>query len=176
MSQSTTLYEINISDFIRIERDPSLFKPDISKSYEIFEKNFSGIEFILKKTIDKNMTEKIDEIFNPKQYLGEPVNYENIDFTQIDFSEIEDNSINYLNLEVIKDINTVLNSIPTHKFIDKYNSTELNKNAIYPEVWNDAESDEQAFNKKHIAEGIEQLKSILTRAEKNENYIFIFSG
>jgi len=176
MGQSSTLYEINKSDFSRIENDTSLFKPDISKSYEIFEQNFSGIEFILKKTVDKKMTEKIDGIFNPKQCLGEPVDYENIDFTQIDFSEIEDNSINYLNPELIKEINTVLNSISTNEFIDKYNSTELNKNGIYPEVWHDDESDDQAFNKRHIAEGIEQLKSILNRTEENENYIFVFSG
>ncbi|MFD1293858.1 DUF1877 family protein [Lutibacter holmesii] len=176
MGQSSTLYEIDKLNFEKVKKDTSLFKSDLSKSYTIFEQNFFGLEFILKKTIDKKLTEKIDQIFNPKCYLGEPVDYENIDFSQIDFSEIEDNSIYYLNPELIKEINVILNAISNSEFIMNYNSVELNKNRIYPEVWHDDESDDQVFNKKHIAEGIEQLKSILDRAEKSENYIFVFSG
>lgn len=176
MGQSSTLYEINKSDFSKIKHNTSLFRPNMAESYEIFEQNFSGIEFILKKVIDKRLTEKINEIFKPKLYLGTPIDYEKIDFTKIDFLEIEDKSINYLSPELIKEINSVLGTISTSEFIDKYDSIELNKNGIYPEVWHDDESDDKAFNKRHIAEGIEQLKSVLNRTEKNGNYIFAFSG
>ena len=171
MGLSSTLYEVSKSNFAKIKNDTSLFKSDISESYEVFEKNFFGLEFILKKTLDKKYTETIDEIFIPKEYLGELV-----DITHVDFFEIWSRSISYLNPKLIKEINTILNAVSTNQFASNYDSCELNEKGIYPRIWHNDESLNQAFNKRDITNAIERLKSIINRAEKNGSYIFVFSG
>ncbi|MFY8188050.1 MAG: DUF1877 family protein [Flavobacterium sp.] len=176
MGYSVTFYEINKNDFNKIKEDISFFKIQDSKSIETLEQNTFGIEFILKKIFDSKHYEIIEEIFNPKEFLGEKPDYENTNFDEIDFYEIPVNSINYLKPNQILGIYNLLNSISDSKIREAYKSSELNSHGIYPEVWHDDESDDQAFNKKHICEGFEKLKSIFNRANNNGNYIFIFNG
>lgn len=176
MGQSSTFYEIKKTDFNKIKNEVSLFKIQETESMETLEQNAFGVEFILKKLFNTKHHEIIEQIFNPKEFLGEKPDYENMNFDEIDFSEITDNSISYLEPDQIVKIDNLLNSISNSEIGEKYNSSELNSNGVYPEVWHDDESDDQAFNKRHICEGYEQLKSIFNRANENENYIFIFSG
>lgn len=176
MGQSSTFYEIKKSDFNKIKDDVSSFKIQEYESMETLDQNAFGLEFILKKTLDSKYHETVEQIFFPKEYLGEKPDYENIDFNELDFSEIEDNSISYLTPEQISGIDNLLNSFSENEFLDNYNSSELNSNGIYPEVWHDNESYYQSFNKRHIKEGFGQLKSIFDRAKRNGNYIFVFSG
>lgn len=174
MGQSSTFYEINKTYFDEVKADMSLFKIHEAQSSETLEENAFGIEFMLKKLFDAKHHETVEQIFNPKEFLGEKPDYENMNFDEIDF--LEDNSISYLEPDQISKINNMLNRISEREIRAKYKSSELNLNGIYPEVWHDDESDDQAFNQRHICEGLEQLKSIFNRADKNRNYIFIFSG
>jgi hypothetical protein len=176
MGQSLTFYEIKKNDFNKIKEDISLFKIRESESLETLEQNAFGVEFIFKKLFDSKFHEIIEQIFSPKIFLGEKPDYENINFDEIDFSEITDNSISYLEPDQISRIYNLLNSISDSEIREKYKSSELNSNGIYPEVWHDDESDDQAFNKRHICEGFAKLKSIFNRANNNGNYIFIFNG
>ncbi len=174
MGQSSTLYEINKTDFNKIRAEISLFKIHEAESIETLEQNVFGIEFILKKLFDSKHHETVEQIFNPTEFLGEKPDYENMNFDEIDF--LKDNSISYLDPDQIFKINNMLTPISEREIREKYNSSELNLNGIYPKVWHDDESDNKAFNQRHICEGFEQLKSIFNRANNNRNYIFIFSG
>ncbi len=176
MGQSSTFYEIKKTDFNKIKNEVSLFKIQETESMETLEQNAFGVEFILKKVFDTKHHEVIEQIFYPKEFLGEKPDYVNMNFDEIDLCDIINNSISYLEPDQISKIDSLLNSISNNEIGEKYNSSELNSNEIYPEVWHDNESDDQAFNKRHICEGYEQLKSIFNRANENGNYIFIFSG
>ena len=176
MGQSSTFYEIKETDFNKIKDEPSLFNISETESLETLEQNAFGIEFILKKMLDSKHHEIVEELFYPKVYLGKKPDYGNMDFDQVILDEFEDNSIGFLTPNQILLMDNLLRSITANGLEKSYNSSELNSNRIYPEVWHDNELNDQAFNKTHIAEGIEQLKSILDRAKRNGNYIFVFSG
>lgn len=176
MGLSSTFYEINKTDFNKIKEEISLFKIHESKSFEILEQNNLGIEFILKKSFDSIHHEIIAQIFNPEEFLGDKPDYNKIKFDEIDFSEIEDKSISFLSPNEISIIDNLLNSISESEIQKKYNSSELNSNGIYPDIWHDDESNDKSFNRRHICEGIKQLKSIFNRAHRKGNYIFVFTG
>ena len=129
-------------------------------SLETLEQNAFGIEFILKKMVDTKRHEIIEQIFYPKDYLGEKPDYENIDFDEVILDELEDKSIGFLAPDLILEMDNLLRSVKENELEKSYNFSELNSNGIYPENWHDNESSDQAFNCRHIAEGIEQLKSI----------------
>ena len=176
MGQSSTFYEIKKTDFNKIKEDPSLFAITETVSLETLEQNAFGIEFILKKMMDSKQHEIIEQIFYPKDYLGEKPDYGNMDFDEVILDELEDNPIGFLAPDLILEMDNLLRSVTENGLEKSYNSSELNSNGIYPENWHDNESSDQAFNRRHIAEGIEQLKSILDRAKQSGNYIFVFSG
>ncbi|WP_422861017.1 DUF1877 family protein [Flagellimonas sp. S174] len=82
----------------------------------------------------------------------------------------------YLSPDQISEMDNLLQSLTASGLEKNYSSSELNSNGIYPEVWHDDESYDQAFNKRHILEGIERLKSIFGSAKNNGHYMFVFSG
>ncbi len=176
MGQSSTFYEIKKTDFDKIKDKPSLFKISETESLETLEQNAFGIEFILKKILDSKHHGTVEQIFCPKDFLGEKPDYENIDFNQVVLDELADNSIGYIAPDKIAEIDNLLQTLTVNGLEKNYNSSELNSNGIYPEVWHDDESNNQAFNKRHIVEGIEQLKAIFGRAKRNRNYLFVFPG
>lgn len=111
MGQSSTFYEIKKTDFNKIKNKELVFKIQKTESMETLQQNAFGVEFILKKLFDTKHHEIIEQIFNPKMFLGEKPDYENINFDEIDFSEITDNSISYLEPDQISKIDSLLNSI-----------------------------------------------------------------
>jgi hypothetical protein len=143
---------------------------------ETLEQNAFGIEFILKKILDSKQHGIVENLFHPEDYLGEKPDYENMDFDQVVFNEFDDNSIGFLAPSQILEMDNLLRIITSNGLEKSYDSSELNASGVYPEIWHDNESNDQAFNKRHIAEGIGQLKSILERAKRNGNYIFVFSS
>jgi hypothetical protein len=176
MGETATLYEITKTEFLKIQKDISLFNIEESESMETLDQNVLAIEFILKKLFDIKYHEIINQIFTPIDFFGEKPDFKNLNFEEVDLFDLEDNSISYLTPEQILRITNLLNSITKGEIQEKYNSSELNKNGIYPRIWHDQESFNQSFNKRHIYEGFEQLVSIFNRANNNKNYIFVFNG
>ena len=84
MGQSATLYRIAGNDFSKVEAnrdDFGLFK--INKSYETFEQTFEGLRFILSKGKDENATELVEQVFYPKSFVGEQIDYSKLDFDNL---------------------------------------------------------------------------------------------
>jgi hypothetical protein len=177
MGQSATLYEIKEPTFQNIANDPSCFKIDMAERYEIFEKNFDGISFVLAKCVPEDLKEELNQIFYPSDYLGESIDFDSIDFENLeDPSILENEPISYLTKEKVVQIKNLLLDINKDEFLIKYSSKELNENGVYPEVWHDDESPNQAFNKRDLEEGFDALRKLFQRAAENGHYILTFVG
>jgi len=175
MSQSATLYLISNSNFEKLKNDSDFSK--MADEYETFEQNFEGLTYILTKALPKDSETLINEIFNPIEFIGEPQDFENIDFDDFDEDLIFGNkTIYYLSPEKVVLINGLLQPLNDSTIGNLYDSKELNNNGVYPEVWHDDESEDQAFNKRHIIEGVNSLKTIFTKAKDKQYYILSFVG
>lgn len=177
MSQSATLYEISKKEFQKLENDPSCFRFDIAEQYETFEQNFDGLLFVLTKCVTEDKKEMINLIFYPSNFLGESIDFDSIDFDSLDnLSILGNETISFLTSEQVGELKNILSQIDKTEFLKNYIPQELNENGVYPEIWHEDESSEQAFNKRHLEEGFDALCKLFNQAGKNENYILSFVG
>lgn len=122
-----------------------------------------ALEFILSKDQDDSTIEQIQEIFSPSQTIGgQNIGIEDLEsFEEFDF---DDMPIPYLDTETIGNIHNTLEKITTSEIESQYDAEELNSNGIYPDIWQDGNSQDQAFNFRHISEDFIALKSIIKKA------------
>lgn len=146
-----------------------------AKNYATVQQSFMGIEFILAKGQDNETVELANELFYPKQQLGGQEFETMTPEEQFEFYE-SGNFMPYLDTPKIIKINEVLKKVSEADIDSRYDAEELNKNGIYPEVWHNDNSFDKAFNKRHIIEGITELKTIFQQAQQDKDYMLIFVG
>lgn len=179
MGQSATLYRIDKNGFSKIIDNPkdfSLLK--ITKGYEIFEKSFEGLQFVLSKGLDNANKELIEQIFYPKTYIGEEIDFSKINFENLpdDFS-FEQQTVYYNELYIVSAIYDLLNTISLDKFQNNFDHTELNRHDIYPrDIWNDETVENIAFNVRHLTIEFQKLKSLVKSAKENDEYLLSYVG
>ncbi len=174
MSQSATLYRVSKDIFEQLGSGGE-FDTSSAKNYTIFESSFMGLEYILSKKQDISTTKLINEIFNPKQFLGWQ-EFENLtEEEKFEFYE-SGKLISYLDPIIISKINSFLESISEAEIRAKYDSKELNDNDIYPNCWHDDNSPDLACNLRHILADFLELKIIIKQAATENDYIFVFVG
>jgi hypothetical protein len=179
MGQSATLYRIDKSDFSKIIDNPNdfgLFK--ITKGYEIFEKSFDGLQFVIAKGLDNKGKELAELIFYPKTFIGEEIDFSKIDFENLpaDF-DLERQPIYYNDPSKVSEICNLLETVSIDKFQNNFDHNELNRADIYPGgIWNDKTDDNIAFNVRDMTIEFQSLKSIFKTAKENNEYLLSYVG
>ena len=184
MGQSATLYRIDQSDFTKIIHNPNnfgLFK--ITKGYEVFEKTFEGLRFVLAKGLDKENKELVELIFYPKTFIDCPeIDFENLpdglDLENLpndfDFGE---EPIYYNDPSKVSEISNLLDTISLEKFQSNFDHNELNREDIYPgDIWNNEPEGNIAFNVRYMTIEFQNLKSIFKTAKENGEYLLSYVG
>lgn len=134
-----------------------------------------ALEYILSKGRNQSTIELVIEIFNPTQAIGgqdfdEFAAIEDFDLAEIAFSTP------YIGMATIAGINAFHDKISTADIANLFDAAELNKQGIYPEVWHNDNSPDQAFNVRHMMEDIEELKSLVGQAAEVQDYIMVYGG
>jgi len=179
MGQSATLYRIDKSDFAKIIDSPNnfgLFK--ITKGYEIFEKSFDGLQFVLAKGLDKEKKELVELIFYPQTFIGEQIDFSKMDFETLpDDFDLERQPIYYNDPIKVSEISDLLDTISLDKFHKNFDHNELNRADVYPGgIWNDKTDDNIAFNVRDMTLEFQRLKSIFKTAKENNEYLLSYVG
>ena len=179
MGQSASLYRIDKLEFSKIIDNPDdfgLFK--ITKGYEIFEKSFDGLQFVLSKGLDNTNKNLIELIFSPTTFVGEEIDLSKIDFENLpDNIDLEKQPIYYNEPTKVSEIYDLLDSISLEKFQKNFDYTELNKYKIYPQgIWNDQTEENIAFNVRHMTIEFQNLKKIFKTAKENDEYLLSYVG
>ena len=179
MGQSATLYRIDKSDFSKIVDNPNefgLFK--ITKGYEIFDKSFDGLQFVLAKGLDSESKNLIELIFSPMTFIGEEIDLSKIDFDNLpDDIDLLKQPIYYNDPTKVSEICNLLDIISLEKFQNNFDHNELNRQGIYPsDIWNEETADNIAFNVRHMTIEFQNLKSIFKTAKENGEYLLSYVG
>ena len=177
MSQAATLYRISNNEFIELEKLDNKNHFDFnahSKDATTFEGSFMALEYVLSKGQENMVLELIRQIFTPIKSFG------GFDFSgaitdeEIDFIlKNSDTLIPYLDTNTISKLNGILDKVSETDINLRYSSKELNENGIYPRVWHDDDSKGFVYNKRQILEDLVKLKSIFSRASKENDYILV---
>lgn len=177
MSQSATLYRISTDTFQQLVKSGNnpQFNIASAKDQATFQGSFMGLEFILSKGKGASTTELIREVFNPRLSIGGQDFGSLTPEEQFEFYE-SGGSISYLDTTSVSKLNVFLDKVSETDIQSKYNATELNDNRIYPEVWHNDNSPDQAFNQLHILNDLKELKEIFSQADKQGDYILVFVG
>jgi hypothetical protein len=177
MSQSSTLYIVTQETFKEIEKanGKKISPSKLTNTFFTFQGSSMALEFLLSKGRDESTKKLIEEIFNPQSCIGIS------DVSMMDFNSIEEeelwnllDGVVYISPEKGQLISSILDSIIEEEISNNYNSDELNNGGIYPEIWHDDNSEDQAFNQKHILEDFKELKSLLKKAAENQDYILVY--
>ncbi len=177
MSQSATFYRVSQNTFRQLENSNNKKHFDIStaKDYTTLQGSFMALEYILSKAQDPYAIELINELFNPTQSLGEP-DLESLTLEEkMEFYE-NGGAIQYLDNVTISKLSGLLDKFSESDIHSKYDSNELNSNRIYPEVWHNDNSPDQAYNERHILDDFVPLKKIIKQAADDMDYILVFAG
>lgn len=175
MSLSVNLYQINKTNFNEFSKNYESYNLEFNENNcSIFEQNYEGLIFLFSTYYNQELPESLEKLFYPQDFIGQE-----IDFSTIDFDNMEDfpesTSTHYLNPDDIIEINETLNTIDNESILNFYDADNFNANDIYPSVWHNDESEDQAFNKRHLEEGLQLLKETISKAKENQNYILFFS-
>jgi hypothetical protein len=177
MSQSATLYRVSQDFFEQLNNQghKQKFDVDAAKSYSVFQGSFMALEFILSKGQDKSIAELVNEMFFPKQSIGDQQIDSLTPEEQFEFYE-SGFFIPYLDISTISKLNNFIANISQTDIGSRYDAKELNDNGIYPGVWHNDDSPDQAYNERHILEDFNELKSIIKQADTEKDYILVFVG
>lgn len=177
MSQSATLYRISQDNFEQLERSKGnqRFDMDSSKNFATFQGSFMALEFILAKGRDTSTIDIVNELFNPKNVLGQQEFDSLPPEEKFEFYE-SGKLIPYLNTATIAGLNDLLDKVSETDIHLNYDAKELNDNGIYPGVWHNDNSENMAYNERDILEGLAELKAIVSQAEKEKDFILVFIG
>lgn len=179
MGQCATLYRIDKSDFSKIMDNPNDFEPyELAKGYQVFEKSFVALQFILSKGLNNIDQALIEQIFNPKTFIGDQVDFSKIDFGNLtEDIDLDQQAIYYSDPDKIFEIHQLLTKITLAEFQQKFDHHELNELGIYPNnIWNDKTEEDTAFNFRHMKMEFQNLKSIFELAHINGEYLLSYVG
>ncbi len=176
MSQSATYYRVTKQTFIQLEKSHGNRKFNFSdaKGEAIFISTFMGLEFILSKEQSQTISALVNEIFNPKNVLGMEELESITPEEQLEF--YDGGLIPYIDPETISEINTFLLSVSEDELQLRYDANELNVNGIYPNVWNNENFRDFAFNAIHLKADFKLLNEFIKQAAKDNDYILVFVG
>ncbi len=187
MSQVATLYPVSSDVFNAIKTSISNREHIRTvKNYVSFQGTHEGLRFVLSKGKDKKEIALINEIFYSTSYIGEtsyhvfPKADEVHEFMNLreddDIEELGSEPISYLDLDKIKQIAVLLNTISNDDFISEFDPEELNREKIYPCCWNNKPGENQIYNRKHILHDFQHLKEMFKNANNTNDYILCCVG
>jgi len=179
MGQSATLYRIASNDFSKVRDNPDdfgLFK--INKSYETFEKTHEGLRFVLSKAKDENEAGLVEQIFYPKTFVGEQIDYSALDFDNLpEDIDLLKEPVYYNEPTVVNAISSLLDTIAVDDFQKSFDPDELNEQGIYPSgIWTTRTEPDHAFNVGDITKEFLRLKQFYHSAKEEGDYILSYVG
>ncbi|WP_316793769.1 DUF1877 family protein [Pedobacter frigoris] len=174
MSISVTFYRLSEQAIKRLNESLK-FDADSAKSYATFNGSLEAVAYLLSKQKDNSIVELLNEILSPKQAIGIQ------DLSSLDPLELfelysADRLFPYLSPQKISKLLGVFSEFSATDISSAYNSNELNMHKVYPEIWHDDNSENQAYNERHLLDDFERLKKIFSSAKDEQDYILVFTG
>ncbi|SFW17603.1 DUF1877 family protein [Chitinophaga sancti] len=173
MGQSATLFLVDRNEFSKIGDDPEYPVANIAAEKTTFEKSFEGLLFLITKGSRPEDISIVRQIFYPEAYIGDEIDFENIDIDTLpDDFDFDKQPLYFNDPATVSEIADLLSSIEPGNIIALFDHTELNEHDIEPgQVWTDDERDGVTFSAQHMATELLALKAIYEKAKEQGAYI-----
>jgi hypothetical protein len=176
MGQSATLYLVDKSEFSKIGDNPEYPVADIAREKTTFDKSFEGLLFLITKGSRPEDISLVRQIFYPEAYVGDEIDFENIDIDELpDDFDFDKQPLYFNEPNTVSEIADLLAGIEPGNIIALFDHAELNEHDIEPgQVWTDDDREGVSFNAQHMAAELLALKSIYETAREQGAYIVAF--
>lgn len=177
MSQSATIYRVSEQVFTQLEQsEESHFDQAAATDHVLFHGTFAALEYLLAKHQDAPATRLVHAIFNPQTMLGSEVMESNVSYDgQIEFFEVP-LLYPYHAPAAVALLHAFLENVSAADIEARYDADELNRNKVYPEMWQKEMVPGKAYNKAQLVHDLAQLKKIIREANEAKDYLFVFIG
>jgi len=179
MGQIASLFCLTEQDFQLLTADHAAFdwsQPQLDG--EGFNKTFEGLRFVLSKGRDAETTALVEQIFEPWSFVGEEIDYENIDWDQVSDDFPFDAQPTYYNPpETVDAIAAFLATVTDEEFKQAFDPEELNQAEVYPgRVWNRETAPNIGYNERDMLAELHLLQNFFARIQQQGNYCVCFVG
>lgn len=177
MGVSVTYYQISTSDFNEIEEAILKNNPVDLEQYSIDElyvgKSFQGLQYVLAK----GLGDELSNIFNGYETICS-VDFTSEKFLNLPMEEQEQIFFNTQQEAIItsgkvKELVGLVEEVTQADINKWYDSEELNRNKVYPEVWHDDNSKNLAYNSTDLQESFHRWKQFINQVNKSDSFIII---
>jgi hypothetical protein len=179
MGQAASLFCLTEQDFQQLHADPATFdwaQPQLEG--EGFNKTQEGLRFVLAKGRDAETTALVGQIFEPWSFVGEEIDYENIEWDQVSEAfSFDVQPIYYNPPETVDAIAAFLATVTDEAFKQAFDPEELNQAEVYPgRIWNKETAPNIGYNERDMLAELHLLRSFFARIQQQGSYCVCFVG
>lgn len=176
MGQYATLYRLDKEAFDQFVSDrKNVDISSIAKEYITLQKSHEGLRYVLSKGQSQEREALVSEMFYPSSDAGEEFDFEKELLENPDF-DFDDLPVPYNDPAKVNSINSLLEVVSDEEFLANFDPEELNREGIYPGVWNREKGKDIAFNEEKILLEFQNLKSFFNNAKKEGDFVLSYVG
>jgi hypothetical protein len=172
MSQILNLYRAPAAHFEQIQQANHWEAVTSLATGEIgFQGSEPAIEYLLRKA--EIAEDLASTLFYPSVELTQDQYVHDIDFDAMDGDELFEyysNALTYTSPETVSLLWQAIQPISVEQISDMYNSLELRENHLGS--WHDNESEDHAYNRRHITQDYQALREFYEAASRAGEYVF----
>ncbi len=174
MGQTLIIYRVPAAHFKQIQQANHWEAvTSVATGEAGFDGSFQALQYLLGKT---GVAENLDSLlFYPEIELAQGQQVHDVDFESMDGEEIFEyysDAITYTDPETVRLLWQTLQPISVEQLSGLYNSQELVSSKVYPWNWHDNESEDYAFNRRHVTQDYQALREFYEAASRAGEYVF----
>jgi hypothetical protein len=177
MGQTAVLFSLDKTNFDQLAANPASFDyHQVASASEGFNKTFEGLRFVLAKA-KPEAAGLLAHLFEPALFVGEEIDYAEIDWDDLPSDmPLEGTAVYYHEPTTVQDLSTHAATVTDQAFRQAFDPDELNREGIYPAVWNREQGEDQGFNEQALLDEFHRLQHFLATTSAGGHYCICYVG
>jgi hypothetical protein len=177
MGQSAVLHSLDKATFDQLAANPTSFEYyKVAVASACFDKTFEGLRFVLCKA-KPEAASLLTQVFEPLLFVGEEIDYAHLDWDNLPPDmPLAGTAVYYHDLATVQELSTHVATITDQDFGQAFDAEELNREGIYPEIWNREAGENNGFNERALVEEFQLLQQFLAKASAASHYCICYVG
>ncbi|SFQ82349.1 DUF1877 family protein [Hymenobacter arizonensis] len=177
MGLSAVLHSLDKRTFDQLAADPASFKYyRVAVASASFDKTFEGLQFVLCKA-KPAAADLLSRLFYPLLFVGEELDYAHLDWDNLPpDAPLDGTAVYYHDPATVQALATHVATITDPDVRHAFDPDELNREGIYPEIWNREADANNGFNEHALVEEFHYLQQFLAQASAGGHYCVCYVG
>jgi hypothetical protein len=176
MSHSVNLHRLSRAEFEKLSSNKETYKFNFSdETSSVFDQNFEGLRFLFLTYYQNHLPAVLEKIFSPEEYIGEEIDYNDFDFSSLN-DILTATPLYFISPNSAAEADEELRRVDNLKLLRGFDAAHFNANDVYPKIWHHNETEDEAFNRRHLEEGLDLLRQTISTARETDSYIIYFTN